>query len=60
MPKKESYTSDLSDEEIEPQDVVTITVTRQGESTVSVISEEELGLLMEESEALGSLILRDD
>ncbi len=55
-----SYVSDLSGEAILEQEVVTLTVARQGETRVVHMSEDELGTMMEEDDAFASLILMDD
>lgn len=54
-----TYKSDVDDEVLEEKDVVILTVARQNTETIIVLSEDQLGELMEESETLGALILRD-
>lgn len=61
MPKIETFKSDHSNTEIEPADVVTIVVVRVSDASTKtiIISDDELGDIMEESEMFGSLVLSD-
>lgn len=55
-----THTSNISNEEIPREDLVTIAVTRDGTTTVSHISDAEFQDLLEESDNISSVLLHDD